>query len=524
MRIVAFGASLLLVGLLVPACSSESALPAGAECRTDTECKGTGAVCLSNKCFQFVASCDDCSGKACTDRCLAGIPGPAGDPGATGPAGAPGPAGVAGAVGKQGDVGPAGAAGAQGDPGPAGPTGADGAAGVTGPVGPLGPQGPIGLAGPTGATGAQGPAGATGVTGATGPAGSGATGATGPTGATGVMGPQGPIGPAGSGATGATGPQGPAGNAGATGAAGVTGAAGPTGVAGPAGATGPAGTGAAGPQGAPGQPGPAGNLYGEAAASFIGFTTGTTLGNLGSREQMHAMCGAQFAGSHLCHVAEYGLANGASPVPANGAWVDTSGYTGANSTYGDYDVATPSAGRYVYTSTGNCSAWTALVDTYSQNETGMTISATGPKSQVCNVPRALACCVSPFKEVFKGLAGSTTGAVGGREAMHSVCATQYSGSHMCHVSEYYRTQNPVSLPASGAWVDTSGYTGANSTYGDYDVATVTAGRYLYQSTGNCSSWTALVDTYSQNETGMTVTPTGPKSQVCNGVRPVACCN
>jgi hypothetical protein len=463
MRIVAFGASLLLVGLLVPACSSESALPAGAECRTDTECKGTGAVCLSNKCFQFVASCDDCSGKACTDRCLAGIPGPAGDPGATGPAGAPGPTGVAGAVGKQGDVGPAGAAGAQGDPGPAGPTGADGAAGVTGPVGPLGPQGPIGLAGPTGATGAQGPAGA-------------------------------------------------------------TGAAGPTGVAGPAGATGPAGTGAAGPQGAPGQPGPAGNLYGEAAASFIGFTTGTTLGNLGSREQMHAMCGAQFAGSHLCHVAEYGLANGASPVPANGAWVDTSGYTGANSTYGDYDVATPSAGRYVYTSTGNCSAWTALVDTYSQNETGMTISATGPKSQVCNVPRALACCVSPFKEVFKGLAGSTTGAVGGREAMHSVCATQYPGSHMCHVSEYYRTQNPVSLPASGAWVDTSGYTGANSTYGDYDVATVTAGRYLYQSTGNCSSWTALVDTYSQNETGMTVTPTGPKSQVCNGVRPVACCN
>ncbi len=70
MRSPLAGAPLLFVLLLLPACSK---LPAGAECSVDTDCTGTGAVCLSNKCFQFVASCDACSEGACTDRCLAGV-------------------------------------------------------------------------------------------------------------------------------------------------------------------------------------------------------------------------------------------------------------------------------------------------------------------------------------------------------------------------------------------------------------------------------------------------------------------
>jgi hypothetical protein len=433
MRTPAFSAPLLLA-LFLSACSSST--PAGAECTTDNECKGEGAVCLSNKCFQFVSSCDACSGKTCTDRCLAGIPGPAGATGKTGPQGAAGPAGPTGAAGPQGSVGPAGATGPQGAAGPVGPTGAAGAMGAVGPAGPAGPMGPMGAAGPAGAAGATGPAGA---------------------------------------------------------------------------------------QGVPGQPGPAGNLYGEEAASFIGFTTGTTQGNLGSREQMHAMCGAQFAGSHLCHLAEYGLANVASPVPAAGAWVDTSAWTGDNETWTTYDTASVTAGRWVGSDIGNCSDWTKLADPSGQPESGLTITAAGPSSQLCSGARPLACCVTPFREKLAGLAGSTAGNVGGREKMHALCAAQYAGSHLCHLSEYYRTQSATSLPAGGAWVDTSAWTGNNETWTTYDTAAKNVGRFVGSDIGNCSNWTKLADPSGQPESGLTITPAGPTSQLCSGVRPVACC-
>jgi hypothetical protein len=65
-------------------------------------------------------------------------------------------------------------------------------------------------------------------------------------------------------------------------------------------------------------------LFGEDAAAFAGFTSTAVNGAIGSREQMHAMCAAQFAGSHLCHTAEYQLANSSVPVPADGAWIDAS--------------------------------------------------------------------------------------------------------------------------------------------------------------------------------------------------------
>src|SRR5215475_11728843 len=120
----AFAGALLLFPLLGAACSNK--LPAGAECSTDAECKGTGAVCLSNKCFQFVASCDACANGACTDRCLAGVPGP---DGMTGPAGATGATGAAGPPGESGPAGPTGSTGPDGAAGPAGPTGMAGPAG-----------------------------------------------------------------------------------------------------------------------------------------------------------------------------------------------------------------------------------------------------------------------------------------------------------------------------------------------------------------------------------------------------------
>src|SRR5262249_23061943 len=105
------GASLraaVLAVLVLPACTKGSSLPPGSECSTDAECKGAGAVCLSNKCFQFVASCDACSGGTCSERCLAGVPGPQGPPGDAGPPGLRGSEGAPGAQGAKGEVGPAG--------------------------------------------------------------------------------------------------------------------------------------------------------------------------------------------------------------------------------------------------------------------------------------------------------------------------------------------------------------------------------------------------------------------------------
>ncbi len=82
--------------------------------------------------------------------------GPAGPPGAAGPAGPAGPPGAAG------PIGPAGPAGVAGPIGPAGPAGV---------AGPAGPQGPIGLTGPAGAAGPAGPQGIQGIQGPVGPMG-----------------------------------------------------------------------------------------------------------------------------------------------------------------------------------------------------------------------------------------------------------------------------------------------------------------------------------------------------------------
>jgi len=57
------------------------------------------------------------------------------------------------------------------------------------------------------------------------------------------------------------------------------------------------------------------------------------------------------------------------------------------------------------------------------------------RRRVRSVARPLACCVTPYREVYLGLAGSTNGAAGGREAMHATCAATYAGSHLCHLVE-----------------------------------------------------------------------------------------
>ncbi len=102
--------------------------------------------------------------------------------------------------------------------------------------------------------------------------------------------------------------------------------------------------------------------------------------------------------------------------------------------------------------------------------------------------------------------------------MHGLCATQYVGSHMCHVAEYYRTQNATPLPTGGAWADGSGYAAGNSIEATIQVAPVNAGRYLLSDPSfNCNGWSGTTSS------GAIVQASGPTTASCNVARPVVCC-
>ncbi len=405
--------------------------------------------------------------------------------------------------------------------------------------GPQGPEGPAGAAGPTGATGATGPAGPQGPKGDQGDKGDpgqvvvvdGGV-VTGPPGLPGVSvqvtaagsacdaggirvtAPDGGVSYVCNGLTGAQGLPGPQGATGAQGPQGIAGAPGPQGAQGATGATGPQG-----PQGPPGPSGGSGggsgtsSGSGEIVASFAGFTTASVAGNVGSREAMHGLCAAQYPSSHLCHVAEYELTAQTVSPPTAGAWVDASSGPGASSAGSSFDVAgaTPENGRYVTSSSNwNCLNWTSTTNVY-----GGTLQPAGLSTQTCATSRVLACCNTPFREVFRGVtSATTTGAAGGRAAMHALCAAQYAGSHLCHAAEYVRS-HPTSLFA-GAWLDASS---VNSGF-DVSSALPNAGRYLTSSSNwNCLNWTSTANVYG----GLT-DATGITTQPCTVARPVACCS
>ena len=337
----------------------------------------------------------------------------------------------------------------------------------------------------------------------------------------GPPGPQGPEGPAG--ATGPAGAQGPMGTPGAPGAMGATGAAGAAGSTGPAG---PAGTaGAQGAQGVAGAQGPNGSLFGEGAATFAGFSAATT-GVAGSREKMHAQCAASFAGSHMCHEAEFILANSATTPPAGGAWMDVSGTVGLD---GDESVVTSigtaDLGRFVGgLDQSNCGNW-GLATAGGNPTFGTLITPAGRNEALCTASHPVACCSTPFVEKFKGFTTATvTGAIGSRAQMHASCGTQFPGSHLCHISEYYRTQSAVAVPAAGVWIDASGFvTPTASSQVTTQVSPARVGRFadgLDQS--NCNNWTAT--TAGGNPTfGDLVTTTGVGEALCTTVHALACC-
>ncbi|AKT37181.1 collagen-like protein [Chondromyces crocatus] len=396
-----------------------------------------------------------------------GDEGPAGQPGPTGPAGEPGAPGPEGPPGPPGDGS---GTGATGPTGPEGPAGAPGAQGPAGPQGAAGPMGPQGLPGSPGAAGPAGPTGPAGGVGATGPA-----GAAGATGATGAMGPAGPAGSAGQ--AGATGPQG------------TTGPAGPPGPQGPAG---PPGTGA----------------HTEDDWGFAGFTVATFNGNIGGRTAAHTACRVEFPGAHFCHASEYLLSNSATEPPPDGAWLDPSVSPDGSIVFG----SAPHFGR---ANGGNtCNGWLSNSNGYSSTSitTGGILTSAGQ----CGVARALACCNGAPRVVFAGLTSTThTGNFGGRTGGHALCAGDHPGSHMCHVSEYLRSNALDPIPAEGAWLDPStAFTGS--------VVFGGAAIFGRANGGNtCNGWLSNSNGYSSTsiQQGGSITSAGQ----CGTLKPIACC-
>lgn len=366
--------------------------------------------------------------------------------GAMGTMGAPG-------TGEKGDKGE------KGDPGSPGPVGMQGPSGASGPKGEKGDKGDPGVQGPAGPVGPTGPIGMPGATGATGPAG--------PMGATGPAGSVGPIGPAG--------PKGDRGDP--------------------------------GPPGAPGAPGATG-AYSEDGAVFAGFTSATYTGLItNGRPGAHAACAAEFAGAHLCHAAEYALANSPLDIPAAGAWIDPSAEYDSGVTYN----GSPQAGRAP--NGYSCQSYTHNGTTY--GGTSVLVSGGVGWGYDCNKSRPLACCTTPKKTRFAGFTSTTSnGKLGSRARAHALCNSEFPGAHYCHAAEYLRANSSAAIPASGAWIDPS----ANNSGVSY-VGLPTIGRQLNGYT--CQSYVHDGTTYGG--TSLQVSGAIGWGYDCNKTRPLACC-
>jgi hypothetical protein len=248
-------------------------------------------------------------------------------------------------------------------------------------------------------------------------------------------------------------------------------------------------------------------------------------GAAGGRAAMHASCAAAFAGSHMCHVAEYNLTDSATPLPANGAWVDASAVVDISSeTLVFVDgLATRDAGRYTgrggafASSHDNCANWTTTSD--EGLSLGTSGSFTGVLDTDCSTAHAIACCATVYREQFRGFTSATmTGAAGGRTQMHAACGREFAGSHLCHAAEYDRATSPITPPATGAWLDASGFPAPSGSGLVDNVAGSRIGRVAAYGE-SCDNWTSG----DAGHVGLAVEPGGSTEIACSLVRPLACC-
>ncbi len=105
---------------------------------------------------------------------------------------------------------------------------------------------------------------------------------------------------------------------------------------------------------------------------------------------------------------------------------------------------------------------------------------------------------------------------GGRAGMHALCATAFTGSHMCHAAEYIQATSGDAPPARGAWVDASTVNGTAAA----NNGSVKAGRFL--SSYSCSSW----NNTGGGDYGTIVNALGTIDVYgdCGTARQLACCN
>jgi len=122
--------------------------------------------------------------------------------------------------------------------------------------------------------------------------------------------------------------------------------------------------------------------------------------------------------------------------------------------------------------------------------------------------------------------GTYTGVAGGREVMHARCAAAFTGSHLCHTSEYELANSATVPPASGAWLDMSGgieayngFVGASNEIGNVDLGRYTGQLY----SANCNNWSEAMSG-STATSGSTIRPDGVTSQLCTTSHALACCS
>ena len=133
--------------------------------------------------------------------------------------------------------------------------------------------------------------------------------------------------------------------------------------------------------------------------------------------------------------------------------------------------------------------------------------------------------VGPYGEDSPNFIGFTsaltTGFANGRNQLHTICATEFSGAHLCHYSEYMLANPRTPIPAVGAWIDGSGGPpgGATPPLTQWGISRI-AGRYV-GGQFNCGGWS----TASSGAVFGTALSTWPHDLVaCSAQRSVACCN